>query len=156
MATSTLVQFLESASDGGTLATSNRRQIETFIAKEAILAGDSVAFDFGSTEDADVTLGVYKADGNSSPVRTPFGVALAGASAGDQVQVCISGVVDALVSDNGAAGMAVGSLLAITNTAGVLDLASAASTQPVVAILSETVAAAAGTTTKRVVVRKSF
>jgi len=156
MATSNLVQFLESVDNGGSLNTSNRRQIETFIAKEAIAAGASVAFDYAATEDGDVTLGVYTADGNSSPVRTPFGVALAVTSSGDQVQVCISGTVDALVSDNGGAGMAIGTLLTITNTAGVLDLASAASAQPVVAILAETVAAAAGSTLKRVVVRKSF
>jgi len=163
MATSTLIQYLETSSVTGlgvqvgvSPDSMNRRQVETFLAKEALLAGDFVAFDLAATADGDVTIGVFKADGNSTPVRTPFGVALAAASSGDKVQVCISGVCDALVGDNAGAGSAVGTLLAITNTAGVCDVASAASTQPVAAVLAEEILAAAGTTLKRVVVRKSF
>jgi hypothetical protein len=45
---------------------------------------------------------------------------------------------------------------AVSNAAGVAELASAASAQPVVAVLAEVVAPAAGVTLKRVVVRKSF
>jgi hypothetical protein len=44
----------------------------------------------------------------------------------------------------------------VSNAAGVAELASAASAQPVVAVLAEVVAPAAGVTLKRVVVRKSF
>jgi hypothetical protein len=154
MADSTLIQFLAS---GEGAATGNRRQTEIFLSKEAIGVGDWVAFDYAATDDGDVTLGVFKADGNSSPVRTPMGVALsATTAAGQAVKVCISGVCDAKVSDNGGAGNAIGALLQITNTAGVADLAAAGSAQPVCGVLAETIAPAAGTVTARVVVRKSF
>jgi len=154
MADSTLIQFLSS---GESTATGNRRQTETFIAQEAIAIGDWVAFDFAATADGDVTLGVFRADGNSNPVRTPHGVALsATTAAGQEVKVCISGVCDAKVSDNGGAGNGIGAVLQITNTVGVADLASAASAQPVCGILAEAIAPAAGTVTARVVVRKSF
>ena len=163
MATSTLIQYLETTAVNGLgvqvgvgIDTMNRSQIETFIAKETLAEGDFVAFDLAAAANGDVTIGVFKADANSAPVRTPFGVALSSASTGEKVRVCISGVCQALVSDNGGAGSAVGTLLQITNTAGVADLASAASAQPVVAVLAEVVAPAAGTTLKRVVVRKSF
>jgi len=154
MADSTLIQFL---APGESTATGNRRQTETYIAQEAIGIGDWVAFDFGASADGDVTLNVFKADANSSPARTPVGVALSATTgAGQAVKVCISGVCDAKVSDNGGAGNAIGTLLQITNTAGVADVASAASAEPVCGVLAETIAAAAGTVTARVVVRKSF
>jgi len=154
MADSTLIQFL---STGEASDTGNRRQTETFIAQEAIGIGDWVAFDYAATADGDVTLGVFLADGNSSPVRTPVGVAVSATTgAGQAVEVCISGVCDAKVSDNGGAGNAIGTLLQITNTAGVADVASAGSAQPVCGVLAEAIAPAAGTVTARVVVRKSF
>lgn len=169
MATSTLVQYLESnlttglgASVAVSTQTMDRSQVETFIAKETLLVGDWVAFDYAATNAGDVTLGVYKADGNSSPVRTPFGVVLGSAetsgllTAGKKVKVCIAGVCNALVGDNAGAGNAIGTLLQITNTAGQADVASAASAQPVCGILAETIGAGAGATQKRVVVIKQF
>ena len=176
MATSTLLQKLDSTSlisnvsgspgsytnVGVSTTTMNRSQTETFLAQETVVVGDWVAFNYAATLDGDVTLGIFKADGNSSPVRTPFGVVLGSAdsdgslTAGSKIIVCIGGVCDAFVGDNGGAGNAIGTLLQITNTAGVADLASAASAQPVCGILTETVAAAAGTTLKRVVVIKQF
>jgi hypothetical protein len=119
MATSTLIQYLETTavtglgvSVGVGAASMNRRQTETFIAKENLLVGDFVAFDLAATADGDVSIGVFKADGNSAPVRTPFGVVLGSAetsgklTAGSRINVCISGVCDALVGDNGGAGNA--------------------------------------------------
>jgi hypothetical protein len=140
----------------------DRGQYETFIARETLVVGDWVAFDYAATAAADVTLGVFKADGNSTPVRTPFGVVVSADStsglltSGSRVRVCIAGVCNASVGDNAAAGNAIGTLLTITNTAGTADVASAAATQPVCGILAETVAAAAGVTIKRVVVIKQF
>jgi hypothetical protein len=153
MATTSLIQFTAAGSAADTM---NRRQVETFSAKEAITAGDWVAFDYAAVADGDVTLGIYKADGNSSPVRTPMGVALESVATGQLVRVCISGVCDALVGDNAGGGNAIGTLLQITNTAGQVDLASAGSAQPVCGVLAEVIAPAAGATIKRVVVRKSF
>lgn len=169
MATSTLIQYLESSQVTGLgvtvgvgTKTMDRSQIETFVAKETLLVGDWVAFDYAAVLGSDVTLGVFKADGNSSPVRTPMGVVVGAAgtngllTAGNKVNVCISGVCNALVGDNGGAGNAIGTLLQITNTAGQVDVASAASAQPVCGILAETVGAGAGATQKRVVVIKQF
>ena len=169
MATSTLINYLESnqvtglgTNVGVSKETSDRSQTETFIAKETLLVGDWVAFDYAATLAGDVTLGVFKADGNSSPVRTPMGVVIGPAStsglltAGSKVKVCVSGVCTALVGDNAAAGNAIGTLLQITNTAGQVDVASAASAQPVCGILAETIGAGAGATQKRVVVIKQF
>jgi hypothetical protein len=170
MATSTLVQYLESnlvtglgASVGVSKETSDRSQVETFIAKETLLVGDWVAFDYAATNAGDVTLGVYKADGNSAPVRTPFGVVIGAAAtnglltAGNKIKVCISGVCNAFVGDNAGGGhAATGVLLQITNTAGAADIAAAGSTQPICGILSEIVPAGAGVTLKRVVVIKQF
>jgi len=165
MATNTILQTLNTDADFGSVSavgSSNRRQEEIFIAKETLAVGDWVAFDYAATAASDVTLGVFKADGNSTPVRTPFGVVLRSAepsgalTSGSRVEVVISGVVSAFVSDNGGAGLPVGTLLQITNTAGLADLASAASAQPVCGILAEVVAAAAGNTQKRVVVIKQF
>jgi hypothetical protein len=169
MATSTLINYLETSLVTG-LGTSvsvgnetmDRSQVETFIAKETLLVGDWVAFDYAATNSGDVTLGVFKADSNSSPVRTPMGVVLGSAetsgllTAGKKVKVCISGVCNALVGDNAGAGNAIGTLLQITSTAGQADVASAASAQPICGILAATVAAAAGATQKRVVVIKQF
>lgn len=162
MATSTLIQKLDLAADGFGSSTSNRRQVETFIAKETLAIGDWVAFDYAATSAGDVTLGVFKADSNSTPVRTPFGVVLRSVApggtltAGSQVEVVVSGVVNAFVSDNAGAGLAIGTLLQITTTAGLADLASPGVTQPVCGILAETIAPAAGNTQKRVVVIKQF
>ena len=169
MATSTLLQKLDPVTDplvsgtvGSTSTTMDRGQYETFIAGETLVVGDWVAFDYGATAAADVTLNVFKADGNSAPVRTPFGVVVGADStkgtltAGSRVRVCISGVCSASVGDNAGAGNAVGTLLQITNTAGTADLAAAGSAQPVCGVLAEVVGAGAGITIKRVVVIKQF
>ena len=127
MASATYLQSLDSVYEDGTsrgVTPSNRRQIETFIAKEVIAIGDWVAFDVGATADGDVTLGVYKADSNSVPIRPAVGVALHAATAAeDKIEVCISGVCNASVGDNGGAGNAIGTPLETTGTAGTADAA---------------------------------
>ena len=161
MASATYLQSLDSVYENGDsrgVTPSNRRQIETFIAKEIIAIGDWVAFDISATADGDVTLGVYKADSNSSPVRPAVGVALHAATAAeDKIEVCISGVCNASVGDNGSSGNAIGTLLQPTTTAGTVDIASAASALPVCGILAELIpGTGVGITLKRGVVRKSF
>ena len=161
MASATYLQSLDSVYENGDsrgVTPSNRRQIETFIAKEIIAIGDWVAFDIAATADGDVTLGVYKADSNSVPVRPAVGVALHAATAAeDKIEVCISGVCNASVGDNGSSGNAIGTLLQPTTTAGTVDIASAASALPVCGILAELIpGTGVGITLKRVVVRKSF
>ena len=116
MATSTLVQFL---AEGQGIDTSNRRQIETFIANGAIAAGDWVQFDTTKTG-ADRMLFVVEAGGNATGNGLVCGVALAAAAAGDQVRVVVAGYAEGasvanavnaaaipLVVDNTQAGQAV-------------------------------------------------
>ena len=165
MATATTLQSLNTDADFGGVsaaASSNRRQVEIFLAQETLVVGDWVAFDFAATADSDVTLGIFKADGNSTPVRTPFGVVLRSAeptgtlTSGSRIEVVTAGVCDALTDDAAGAGIALGTILKIGSTAGVAQTASAGSAQPVCGVLAETVAPAAGQGLRRVVVRKSF
>jgi len=90
MATSTLIQFLAEGSAGDT---SNRRQVETFLASGTIAAGDWVQFD-SAKSGADALLFVKEAatvgtKGNAAA----FGVALEGAAAGEQVRAVVAGFV---------------------------------------------------------------
>lgn len=161
MPTANFLQSLNTASDGATTGTSSRSQVETFIAKETVFVGAWVAFDYAATSAADATLGVYLADGNSTPVRTPFGVVVSSAetsgtlTAGSKINVCVAGVASGWIKDAGGAGRAVGTLLQITNDAGKADIASAASAQPVCGIVAETVGAG-GDQAYRVIVIKQF
>lgn len=168
MATNDLLQKLDGGADFG-VTTSNRRQTEVFIAKETVAVGDWAAFDLAAAQDGDVTLGIYRADSNSVPIRPAFGVVvasldttLAGAAdftAGARIEVCIKGVCDAKVGDKGGAGNAIGTQLQITSTVGVVDavVVGGASVQfPACGTLAETIAGGVGVTLKRVVVHKSF
>lgn len=117
MATSTLIQFLASGEAG---ATSNRRQVESFIAGGNIGAGDWVQFDTGATG-ADRVLKVIQgtaAFATGNPLIC--GVAIAPAATGQRVDVVVAGYAEganvaaavnaagiALVVDNTAAGRAV-------------------------------------------------
>lgn len=115
MATSTLVQFLSSGEGGDT---SNRRQVETFLAGGAIAAGDWVALDNSKTG-ADRCLYVVEAAGVATKGNAAaMGVALAAAAADERVDVVVAGYVasasvaaatvagDALVGPIGTAGRA--------------------------------------------------
>ena len=166
MATNDLLQKLDGGADFG-VTTSNRRQTEVFIAKETVAVGDWVALDYGATDDGDVTLGIFKADGNSNPVRTPFGVVvgtldttLTGAAdltTGARIEVCIKGVCNALFAANGSgADYPLGTLMQVTNNAGEAGVAAAGSAQPVCGILAQVQPNGAGAQLRRVVVRKSF
>jgi|13_taG_2_1085334.scaffolds.fasta_scaffold01513_3 hypothetical protein len=137
MATSTLIQYLETERYGslpgaGTEAVGedsmNRRQVETFIAAAAILAGQTVSLDASQTADGDKAIKVKPSDTGNTDLVCPVGVALAAAAIGEKVEVCVRGVCKA-----GAAAHAKGDVLTVTGTAGVLDT-TAAATSPAVAI----------------------
>ena len=85
MATSTLIQFLAAGEAGDT---SHRRQVETYIAAGTIAAGEVVAFDRTQTG-ADRTLYVEKAGIVATGNGLAAGVALDGATAGEQVRVIV-------------------------------------------------------------------
>ena len=96
MATSTLVQFLGdgiTSPTGAGADTSNRRQVETFIASGAIAKGDWVELDNSKTG-ADRALYAKECTtvgtkGNAGAI----GVALAAAAANEQVRVVVAGYV---------------------------------------------------------------
>jgi len=98
MATSTLVQFLQS---GEGAKTSNRSQEETFLAAGTIAAGDWVQFNTSAT-DANRVLSVIEATG-ATATGNPLvvGVALEPATTGQQVRVCIGGYCEGANVDNG-------------------------------------------------------
>lgn len=91
MATSTILQTLNPAADGGLASASNRRQIETFLAGGSVRPGDWVVFDTSKTG-ADRVLYVVEATGvvthgNGACV----GVAIGTADAGESVDVVVAG-----------------------------------------------------------------
>lgn len=123
MATSTLVQFLGAGEAG---ATSNRSQIETYLAGGTIAAGDWVSFDTSKTG-ADRVLYVKTVDtsGGAVLIGVPtVGVALSAAVAGDQVRVVVAGYVEnAKVATGSTAGLA---LTLDTTSSGRATIADAA------------------------------
>lgn len=158
MATSTLIQYLETEQKdgfGATVAvgpaTMDRRQTETFLASGAIAAGELVSLDASKTADGDKAIFVIKADSAAAATNVPVGVALAAAADGKKVEVCVRGVCEALVT----AGVAAGAVLAADSgvAAGQLDTITAA-TEAQVAIALEAAVALPGTTT--VYVRGAF
>ena len=152
MATNTLIQYLETERFGSLpgdpaeavpVSAMNRRQVETFVASEAIAAGDVVSLDLSKTADGDKGIFVSKADTGTATDRAAVGVALAAAAAeGDKVEVCVRGVCEANVDGATAAG----DLLQISSTAGRLEPRTVAVDEggaaqfdlyPIVAIASE-------------------
>ena len=123
MATSTLIQFL---GPGEGAATSNRSQVETFLAGGTIAAGDWVAFDTTKTG-ADKLLTVIEAGTSANGNATVVGVALAAATVGQNVDVVVSGYA-AAANTNGAPGA--GSPLVVQTVAGAADAAGAAISAP--------------------------
>jgi hypothetical protein len=88
MATSTLIQFLD-AGEGAD--TSNRRQVETFLAGGAIAAGDVVALDIVGQTGTDSVLYVIQAGLVATGNPSAVGVSLDTVAAGQQVRVVVSG-----------------------------------------------------------------
>lgn len=117
MATSTLIQSLDLTDSAGTTvgpAVSNRRQLETFIAGAAIVAGDWVMFDTsksGAARVATVIQATNVALGNPLVV----GVALTAAASGAKVTVVVSGYVEVCNVDG---AVVAGSPLTVDTTAG--------------------------------------
>jgi hypothetical protein len=110
----------------------NRRQVETFIASEAIAVGDALSLDLSKTNNGDKAIFVMKADTGTQTKRCGIGIAIgAAAAAGDTVDVCIGGMAEAKVK----AGTGVGESLSIYNTtAGVLEPYQGTFEDPILAI----------------------
>ena len=105
MATNTILQSLNSVAEGSGVSSSNRRQIETYIAAETIASGDLVAFDIIQAAKANRVLNVKLADSLAGATSVPVGFALADAEAGATVDVVVAGYFEnANVATGGVAG----------------------------------------------------
>lgn len=137
MATNTLLQYLQSTDGDGValgITSSNRRQVERFIASSAIAANDLVALDFSKTADGDKALYIIKAD-DSLISQVAIGFALnAATAAGDEVNVTIAGIHE---SANVHSSVAAGDRLIISPVAGQAEVISASDTSPIVAVAVE-------------------
>jgi len=126
MATSTLVQYLETTANlaaGGTTTLgagiSNRRQVESFLTTTAITAGQWVAFDTTQTGAAKVAVVVSAPSTFALGNPLVVGVALesvTGTVASPQpIDIVVSGYVEVAAVDNAVA--AAGTALVVDNTA---------------------------------------
>lgn len=144
MATSTLVQLLASGEAGDT---SNRRQVETFLASGAITAGDVVALDDGKTG-ADRALYVEQAAIVGTGNGLAVGVALNTVVADEQVRVIVAGYAENVSC---AAGVASGAVVNAAGTAaGQVEAAAATDT----VVFGVTVEAEAGGTVDMIVYKR--
>lgn len=152
MATSTLIQFL---AEGEGIDTSNRRQLETFLADGAIAEGAPVFFDIAEADDGDKVLKVVE----SSADKAAIGVAIEGAAAADQVQVCLSGICEALVKGTNNAGnvaIAAGDYLCQGDVAGEFYKFTAGTDAVPHAVAVDAVASGAAAALVTVIVLKQF
>lgn len=95
MATSTILQTLNPAAEGGLASASNRRQVETFLAGGSVRPGDWVVFDTTKTG-ADRVLYVVEAAGVATHGNGAcVGVAIGTADAGESVDVVVAGYAGA-------------------------------------------------------------
>ena len=116
MATQNLLQRLDVAADttGSSVDASNRRIEEVFIASEAITEGDFVTLDLSQSDDSDKLLKVAQLDNAAFSSNHCVGVAIADAAAGENVRVCLRGIIEA----NVATGSTEGKYLMSSSTAG--------------------------------------
>lgn len=121
MATNTILQSLNPVEDGSGVTSSFRRQIESFIAAEAIVANDLVAVDLSQTEDGDKALYVVQADTGTATDTLAVGFALTDAASGEVVDVTVAGIH---VSANVDGATAAGSRLIVGSTAGRASVAA--------------------------------
>jgi len=108
MATSTLIQYLESVDGSGVALSgeiSHRRQVETYLSGGAVTAGDVVMFDT-SAAGAARALTVVQCANTATGEPRAAGVALdSAAGAGEKVRVVVAGYAEDV---NSAAGVLLG------------------------------------------------
>ena len=158
MATSTILQTLNPAADGGLASASHRRQEETFLAGGAIASGAAVIFDVSKTDDADKMLYVVQAPAAGVAIGTSL--ESAAVAAGDTVRVCISGVCEALVEGVNSAGantaIAAGAPIGISDNAGVYGAFTAGTDAMPSGFCADAVAPGAATAKVTIIVTKNF
>ena len=109
MATQNLLQRLDSAADttGSSVDASNRRIEEIFIAAEDISAGDFVTLDLNQSDNSDKVLFVKKLT-STAISSLGIGVAIDAASSGENIRICIRGMIAANVATGIAQGRSFG------------------------------------------------
>ena len=152
MATSTLLQYLQSTDGNGDalgVTPSNRRQVERFIASSAIAENDLVALDFSKTADGEKALYIIQAN-DALISQVAIGFALnAATAAGDEVNVTIAGIHE---NANVVGSTAAGDRLIISSVVGQAKVITSSDTSPIVAVAVEADTANVAT----VVVLKQF
>ena len=137
MATSTLLQYLQSTDGNGDalgVTPSNRRQVERFIASSAIAENDLVALDFSKTADGEKALYIIKAN-DALISQVAIGFALnAATAAGDEVNVTIAGIHE---NANVVGSTAAGDRLIISSVVGQAKDITSSDTTPIVAVAVE-------------------
>ena len=95
MATNDLIQKLFGADESGvgedSVLVSNRRQVETFVAAEAISDGDIVCLDISKTKDGEKMLYVKKGKTDAAATAVCIGVADQSVASGEDVRVVVKG-----------------------------------------------------------------
>jgi len=131
MATSTLIQKLYAPDESGvgedSVLVSNRRQVETFFASEAISNGDLVCLDISKTSDGDKMSFIKKLKTDAGLTAVAIGIADEAIASGDSGRVVIKGFK---AGANIATGAAIGERFIGTSTAGRGDVLANTSTIP--------------------------
>lgn len=120
MATSNLIQYLETADSAGTdlgVTPSNRRQVETFIAKSSIALGDAVVLDNTQTGNGLQGLVVKSAGFAAAGVAGIVGVAAEAVTGTSGTPVKVRVVIAGEATVKVAAGTTAGSLVSCTAVA---------------------------------------
>ena len=128
MATNTLLQSLNDSDNQATTGSSNRRQVETFIASAAIAANDLVCLDITKTADSDKALFIKKADTTTGATIVAIGFALNAADVNDEVRVTIAGVHESAATSASAVGMR---LMASSTAGRAIDYTGSSTVPPI-------------------------
>ena len=143
MATNTLIQKLFASDESGvgedSIKVSNRQELETFFASEAIADGDLVCLDISKTSDGDKMSYVKKLKTDAGVTAVAIGIADQGVSAGEQVRVVIKEGFKSAA--NVATGAAIGERIVGTATAGRGDVLVNSSTLPALGYVVTTASA---------------
>ena len=153
MATSTLIQKIFASDESGvgedSIKVSNRQELETFVASEAIVDGDIVCLDISKTSNGDKMSYVRKGKTDAGLTAVCIGIADQSVEAGELIRVVIKGFK---ASANIATGAAVGERFVGTSTAGRGDVLANSSTLPALGYVVTTASANAAD----VIVLKQF
>ena len=146
MATSTLLQYLDSTDGSGNalgITASNRRQVERFIASASIKAGDMVCLDLTKANVGDQGLYITTANRSSGDTILAIGFALEAADANEDCNVTVAGLHESAAVKTGIAtgGRLIAPDVGGGGTAGRAEEYTGAESVPVIGYCLKTAAA---------------